>query len=72
MRSAQAVTLGRSILLSAVYLGLGVFVACRTTRTAADDRSSSLSWRDLSARRLALAIAFHAALTGLLFGAAMV
>lgn len=59
--------------MSAVYLGLGVFVACRTTWTLLLMIAAAASaGGTLSARRPALAIALHAALTGLLFGAAMV
>lgn len=61
--------------MSAVYLGLRVFATCRTTWMLLP----MIQWQlpagpcpSLSAGRSALSIAVHAALTGVLFGAAMV
>lgn len=56
--------------MSAVYLGLGVFLACRVTWTLLLMIAVAATGGTLSARRPALSIAIHAALTGVLFGAA--
>lgn len=57
--------------MSAVCLGLAVFTACRTTWTLLLMIAAAATGGTLSARRPALSIALHAALTGALFGAAM-
>lgn len=57
--------------MSPVYLGLVVFAACRTTWTLLLMAAAAAAGGTLSARRPALSIAFHAAVTGALFGAAV-
>ncbi len=71
MRSCGAVDERKEPVMSAAYLGLAVFVACRTTWTLLFMTAVAAAGGTLSARRPGLSIAFHAAVTGALFGAAM-